>query len=84
MMAAGVPCAVTDVGESAALVGTSGRVVPVRAAQDLGAAWRELVELGQEGRAALGAAARRRIEENFPLANMVAAYEELWAERAGA
>lgn len=84
MMASGVPCVVTDVGESAALVGTSGRAVPVRAAQDLGAAWKELVELGQEGRAALGAAARRRIEENFPLAKMVAAYEELWAERAGA
>ena len=83
MMATGVPCVVTDVGESGALVGMSGRVVPVRATAALGVAWKELVELGREGRAALGEAARRRIEEDFRLANMVAAYEELWAGRAG-
>lgn len=84
MMASGVPCVVTDVGESGALVGQSGRVVPVRSAASLGAAWRELLELGQEGRAALGAAARRRVVEDFRLADMVARYEDLWGERAAA
>ncbi len=83
-MACGLPCVVTAVGDSASLVGDTGRAVPPRAPERLAAAWEELAALGAEGRAALGAAARGRVEAEFDLARMVARYEDLYRERAGA
>ena len=79
-MACGVPCAVTDVGDSALIVGDTGRVVPPREPEALAAAWRALVDAGAEGRVRLGAAARRRIQEKFDLLVVVAQYERLYAE----
>jgi glycosyltransferase involved in cell wall biosynthesis len=77
-MACGVPCVVTDVGDSAWIVGDTGVVVPPGAHRALAAAWRDLVEIGVEGREDLGAAARNRIRERFNLRAMVAQYEELY------
>ncbi|MBA3442752.1 MAG: glycosyltransferase [Pyrinomonadaceae bacterium] len=77
-MACGVPCVVTDVGDSAWMVGESGRVVPVRNSEALADAWRGLIELGPESRAALGRAARARVLEHFSLRSVVAQYETLY------
>jgi glycosyltransferase involved in cell wall biosynthesis len=77
-MACGVPCVVTDVGDAARLVGTTGFVVPPRNPEALAHAWRELIRLGPSGRAQLGEAARERIRENFLLAPVIARYESLW------
>lgn len=77
-MACGVPCAVTDVGDSAWIVGDTGRVVPPRDANALANALRELIALGSEGRNTLGNAARTRIIENFSLDSIVAQYESLY------
>jgi hypothetical protein len=44
----------------------------------------EMLKLGPKGRAELGAVARKRIVENFGLAEMVARYEALYEERAAA
>jgi glycosyltransferase involved in cell wall biosynthesis len=77
-MSCGVPCAVTDVGDSAWIVGNTGRIVPPRDSEALANAWKELIELGAEGREALGKAARARIIEHFSLDSVVAKYETLY------
>jgi glycosyltransferase involved in cell wall biosynthesis len=77
-MACGVPCVVTDVGDSALLVGDTGMVVPPKNPQALANAWRELIEMGPDRRASLGEAARRRVGESFSLPAIAARYEELY------
>lgn len=77
-MACGVPCVVTDVGDSALIVGETGRVVPPKDWEALAAAWREMIEIGAEERKQLGLAARRRIEEHFSLAAVVGRYQALY------
>ena len=79
-MACGVPCVVTDVGDSALLVGNAGKVVPPKDPLSLAAGLRELVGLGEEGRRQLGAAARLRIEKDFSLPAVVARYERFYEE----
>jgi glycosyltransferase involved in cell wall biosynthesis len=81
-MACGVPCAVTDVGDSAFLVGNTGRVVPPRDPEALARAWEELAVLGPEGRRRLGQAARARVEEHFGLPRVAAQYAALWRRLA--
>jgi glycosyltransferase involved in cell wall biosynthesis len=83
-MAAGVPCVVTDVGDSAAIVGPTGRVVPTRDPEALVRAWQSLLELAPERRGALGAAARDRIGRHFSLAAIAARYAALYDEIAAA
>lgn len=81
-MACAVPCVVTDVGDSAFIVGDTGRVVPPRDPLALAAAWRELLELTPAERAALGQRARQRVETLFALDRIVRQYEDLYAELA--
>lgn len=82
-MACEVPCAVTNVGDSADLVGDTGRVVPSSDPGALAGAIRELLDLGLEGRRALGQRARRRIEERFSIESVAARYHEVYWELAG-
>ena len=77
-MSCGVPCAVTDVGDSARIVGNTGRVVPANNPEALANAWQELIEMGAEGRFKLGSAARSRIIECFSLDLVVTQYETLY------
>jgi glycosyltransferase involved in cell wall biosynthesis len=81
-MACGVPCAVTDVGDSSVIVGDTGRVVPPKNPQALADAWHGLLTLGPDERARLSQAARRRMEEHFDLLGAVAKYEKLYDELA--
>jgi glycosyltransferase involved in cell wall biosynthesis len=77
-MACGVPCVVTDVGGSRALVGNTGKVVPPKDPKAIVKAWQELLDMGPEGRRELGATARQRIENHFSLGACVRRYEELY------
>ncbi len=77
-MACGVPCVVTDVGDSAYLVGETGVVVPPRDAHALANGWTRLIRAGVEGRQALGQAARQRIHDHFDLGRIVGQYEQLY------
>jgi len=77
-MACGVPCVVTDVGDSAAIVAQTGIVVAPRDAAALAAAIGELVAAGPKRRQAMGGAARQRIEEHYALPAIVAQYESLY------
>lgn len=79
-MACGVPCAVTNVGDSATIVGEAGLVVPPGDPVDMAKAWEKLFYLGSEGRAKLGQSARARIIENFSLESVVQRYESLYQE----
>ncbi len=77
-MSCGVPCVVTDVGDSAGIVGDTGKVVPSGDSQALANALQELIDLGHKGREALGKAARVRIKEFFSLDSVVLQYETLY------
>jgi glycosyltransferase involved in cell wall biosynthesis len=77
-MASAVPCVVTDVGDSAWMLNSTGRVVPPRNSEALVAACVELLELGPSGREALGQAARNRVIELFSLDTVVSEYEVLY------
>ncbi len=79
-MSCGVPCVVTNVGDSAWLVGDAGRVVPPRDFVALAEAWRELIDMTAGERQALGRSARRRIEENFSLEAIARQYEALYEQ----
>jgi glycosyltransferase involved in cell wall biosynthesis len=77
-MACGVPCVVSDVSDSPWIVGDSGRVVPPRNPEALARSWKDLIELGLEGRKALGETARSRVIECFSLISVVEQYESLY------
>jgi glycosyltransferase involved in cell wall biosynthesis len=83
-MACGVPCAVTDVGDSAWLVGDTGRIVPPGDPIALAGAWCELIRMGKDRRRSIGEAARRRIVEGFSIDVMVRRYEMIYEALAGA
>ena len=82
-MACGVPCVVTDVGDSAWLVGDTGRVVPPRDPAALADAWWDVLRMGREARTVLGERARGRVKQNFSLPEVVRRYEKLYAGLAG-
>ena len=79
-MACGVPCAATDVGDSALMIGQTGRIVPARDSEALAKAFHELLGLTPEARTNLGCSARARICELFDLSAVSARYHALYAE----
>lgn len=81
-MACEVPCVVTDVGDSARIVGETGRVVPPRDPLALASAWQELIDLGETGRQELGRKARERVESLYSLDSVVRQYEALYERLA--
>ena len=81
-MACGVPCVVTDVGDSKYLVGDTGIVVPKQNPEALFMGIKSLIDAGHEYRAKLGEAARKRIIEQFSLEKCVKQYESLYLEYA--
>lgn len=77
-MSSGVPCVVTDVGDSARIVGDTGRVVPAGDPEAVASAWESLITIGRSGREALGKRARRRIMEHYSLDSIVKRYAEVY------
>lgn len=82
-MACQVPCVVTDAGDSAIIVGGTGRVVPVKNPEALAAACLELINMPAPERLELGKRARARIQQNFNLPVVVSRYENLYREICG-
>jgi glycosyltransferase involved in cell wall biosynthesis len=82
-MSCGTPCVVTDVGDSARIVGSTGKVVPPKDPCALASAWRELIEAGPEMRRHLGMTARSRVQQHFSLNAVVQRYQAIYQELAG-
>lgn len=73
-----VPCVVTNVGDSAYIVGDTGIVVPPKNPLAMAKAWEKLIKLPAEERKILGKLARKRIEDNFEISSVVNQYEVLY------
>ncbi len=82
-MACGIPCAVTDVGDSAYIIGDTGRVVAPGDMTGLASAWEQLLAMQGTDRRALGERARARIAEHFEIGGVVKRYEAFYEELAG-
>jgi len=82
-MACGTTCVVTDVGDSALIVGETGKVVAPGDPEALAEAWQGLIEAGPEVRRRLGMAARRRVQEHFGLPAIVERYQAIYTQLAG-
>jgi glycosyltransferase involved in cell wall biosynthesis len=88
-LAMGVPVVATDVRGCADLVDDScGRLAPLGDTDALAARLSELIDIGTEGRARLGAAGRARMLERYErsacVAQWLALYDDLLAGRGGA
>ena len=81
-MACGVPCVVTDVGDSAKIVADTGTVVPPRDPRAMAKAILDLLRLPVDRRYELGACARERIRRYYSLDKVAEAYERLYTEVA--
>ena len=79
-MACGIPCVATDVGDAGWIIGDTGRVVAPGDATALADALSAMVELGAEKRRVLGAAARRRIEEEFSISVIARLYHNVYVD----
>jgi glycosyltransferase involved in cell wall biosynthesis len=81
-MASGVPCAVTDVGDSAYIVGDTGRVVSSGDMEGLAHAIDSLLEMPAEASRILGARARARVAKHFEIGKIVRQYEAFYEKLA--
>jgi len=76
-MASEVPCVVTDVGDSAYIVGKYGRVCSVGDDQCIASSLLQLIENTQERKTA-GKQARKRIKENYSMDKIKKEYLKEW------
>jgi glycosyltransferase involved in cell wall biosynthesis len=81
-MACSVPCVVTDVGDSAYIIGDTGRAVASGDMTGLAAALESLLILPFEQRRSLGEQARARVAEYFEIGKVVQMYEAFYEELA--
>jgi len=77
-MACGVPCVVTDVGDSTWIVGESGIVVKPGDRKAFTDAMTTLIKMSSEERLGLGKLARNRIIKHFSLNLVVKQYEDMY------
>jgi glycosyltransferase involved in cell wall biosynthesis len=78
-MACGVPCVVTDVGDTGQLVGDTGLVVPPRNPVELSNALEKMATLSIEQRKSLGKRARERIVDSFSIGICWQNYRDMYA-----
>ena len=79
-IACGVPCVVTNVGDSGYIVGDTGVVVPPSLPTALQSGWEQMLTLSAEDRCLLGAQARQRIQAEFSLDRIANRYEQFFKE----
>lgn len=79
-MAMGVPCVVTDVGDAALLVGSTGVVVPPHDPAALAQGVLHLIGLPATDRQALGQHAQQRVCENFSMEHASERFAQLYSD----
>ena len=77
-MACGVPCVVTDVGDSGEIVGKTGAVVPTKNPEAIANACEKILLKNQDDYKEKKILARERIIEHFSLDRIVSQYERLY------
>jgi glycosyltransferase involved in cell wall biosynthesis len=77
-MACGVPCVVTNVGDSAKIIGDTGLVIPPRDPVALAEAWGSLLKAGRIRREELGRQARERAIEEYGIGRVVNRFERFY------
>jgi glycosyltransferase involved in cell wall biosynthesis len=77
-MACGVPCVVTDVGDSAEIVDDTGRVVQSGDMEVLARHVQELLCMTEEDKERMGQKARARVEANYEIGHVTRLYEEFY------
>lgn len=77
-MACGVPCVATDAGDSAQIVGETGKIVPIKRPEELAQACESLLRMDEAARHRLGRAAQQRIREQYSLPTIALKYEQLY------
>ncbi len=82
-MSCGVPCVATDVGDTAALIGSSGRIVPTRNPDAFADAVLELLNMATNQRRGLGDSARNRIIQRYRIDSIVKKYENIYHQLVG-
>lgn len=81
-MSTGLPCVVTDVGDSGVIVGDTGLIVPPRDPERLADGLLSVLRMSSQERALLGRNARERIEREYSLRVVVDRYATLYEELA--
>lgn len=79
-MACGVPCVATDAGDSAHLIGDTGRIVPVGDPDALSRSVVEMLQLDPSERLDHATRARKRILDHFSMDRIAADYERTYRE----
>lgn len=81
-MACGSCCVVTDVGDSALIIGNSGIVVPAGDPAPLAEGILSVLAMAPMERSKMGYDARKRVMRLFNLSDVIVRYEQLYAELA--
>ena len=79
-MACCIPCIVTDVGDSAKIVGKTGRVVEVGDMMGLASNLIKLLQLPLNQRKSLGKLARQRINDRYEIRKIIQLFEKVYQE----
>lgn len=79
-MSCAIPCVVTDVGDSAYLVGSTGGIVAAKNAEALAAACMQFLVMGAASRTKIGDAARQRIVSQFAVDHAALRYAGVYRE----
>lgn len=82
-MSCGIPCVVSDVGDSAKVVGDCGRIVPAGVPAALASAIFDLLQMPVEMRRGLGLRARQRVIDKYSISTVATRYEALYMAFAG-
>jgi glycosyltransferase involved in cell wall biosynthesis len=82
-MSCGVPCVVTDVGDSAEIVGDCGIVVEPGDHEALAAGWKSILGMSREERAGLASRCRERIVTKYEISAVTARYEVMYLGMLG-
>lgn len=81
-MASARPCIATNVSDVATIMGGAGMLIEVGDVDGLTSAMLAMLDMGTEGREALGKSARERIVDNYSLERVVTRYEAHYATLA--